>query len=108
FAPQAPQDLSLFLPEWMIFPLPVLRTCLIIGELDRRIGQRRDATRAPIQARNGWRPSGRLLVTPPHHLSDGQNLSNLWGPPQLSDPSHLAKYPEMEEHFNRSREVFYH
>src|SRR5271157_5432922 len=82
FAPQAPQDLSLFLPEWMIFPLPVLRTCLIIGELDRRIGQRRDATRAPIQARNGWRPSGRLLVTPPHHLSDGQNLSNLWGPPQ--------------------------
>jgi ABC-3C protein len=27
---------------------------------------------------------------------------------QLSDPSHLTKYPEMEEHFNRSREVFYH
>ena len=53
FAPQAPQDLSLFLPEWMIFPLPVLRRCLIIGELDRRIGQRRDATRAPTQARNG-------------------------------------------------------
>jgi NADPH2:quinone reductase len=25
--------------------------------------QRRDATRAPIQARNGWRPSGRLLLT---------------------------------------------
>ena len=49
--------------------------------LDRRIGQRRDATRAPTQARNGWRPSGRLLVTPLHHLSDGQNLSNLWGPP---------------------------
>ncbi len=82
FAPQSPQDLSLFLPEWMIFPLPVLRRCLIIGELDRRIGQRRDATRAPTQVRNGWRPSGRLLVTPPHHLSDGQNLSNLWGPPQ--------------------------
>jgi hypothetical protein len=81
FAPQAPQDLSLFLPEWMIFTLPVLRTCLILGRLDRRIGQRRDATRAPTQARNGWRPSGRLLVTPPHHLSDGQNLSNLWGPP---------------------------
>ena len=76
FVPQAPQDLSLFLPEWIIFPLPVLRACLIIGELDRRIGQRRDATRAPIQARNGWRPSGRLLVTPPHHLSDGRS-----GPP---------------------------
>jgi hypothetical protein len=24
------------------------------------------------------------LVTPPHHLSDGQNLSNLWGPAQSS------------------------
>jgi len=88
FAPQAPQDLSLFLPEWTIFPLPVLRTCLIMGELDRRIGQRRDATRAPIQARNGWRPSGRLLVTSPHHLSDGQNLSNLWGPPQ----GHMSRW----------------
>src|ERR1039457_712071 len=69
----------------MFFCLPVLPSCFIIGKLDRRIGQRRDATRAPTQARNGWRPSGRLLVTPPHHLSDGQNLSNLWGPPQCYD-----------------------
>ena len=59
-----------------------LRSCRTLERLDRRIGQRRDATRAPIQARNGWRPSGRLLVTPPHHLKDGQILSNLWGPPQ--------------------------
>ena len=44
----------------------------------------RDATRAPMQARNGWRPSGRLLVTPSHHLKDGQILSNLWGPPHVS------------------------
>ena len=27
---------------------------------------------------------------------------------QLNDPSQLAKYPEMEQHFNRCREVFYH
>jgi hypothetical protein len=27
---------------------------------------------------------------------------------QLSEPSHLARYPEVEQHFNRSREVFYH
>src|ERR1017187_7819103 len=81
FAPPTPQDLSLFLPEWMFFCLPVLPSCFIIGKLDRRIGQRRDATRAPTQARHGWRPSGLLLVPPPHHLSDGQNLSNLWGPP---------------------------
>src|ERR1035441_2822894 len=71
----------------MFFCLPVLPSCFIIGKLDRRIGQRRDATRAPTQARNGWRPSGRLLVTPPHHLSDGQNLSNPWGPPHRAKPT---------------------
>jgi len=27
---------------------------------------------------------------------------------QLDDPTQLAKYPEMERHFNRSREIFYH
>lgn len=27
---------------------------------------------------------------------------------QLNDPSQLAKYPEIEQHFNRSREIFYH
>jgi hypothetical protein len=27
---------------------------------------------------------------------------------QLNDPGQLSKYPEMEQHFNRSREVFYH
>jgi hypothetical protein len=27
---------------------------------------------------------------------------------QLNEPAQLAKYPEMEKHFNRSREVFYH
>jgi hypothetical protein len=81
-APQTPRDLALFRPEWMILFFADSRTCLTIEGLDRRIGQRRDATRAPSQARNGWRPSGRLLVTPPHHLSQGQILSNLWGPPQ--------------------------
>jgi hypothetical protein len=61
FAPQAPQDLSLFLPEWMVFVLAVVRGCRTMEKLDRRIGQRRDATRAPSQARSGWRSSGRLL-----------------------------------------------
>src|SRR6516165_3483821 len=45
-------------------------------ELDRRIGQRRDATRAPTQARSGWRPSGRLLDSPPHHLRNGEVCPN--------------------------------
>jgi len=39
-------------------------TCRTIEMLDRNIGQRRDATRAPIQARNGWRLSGRRLGQP--------------------------------------------
>ena len=83
-APQTPRDLALFRPEWMILFFADSRSCLTIRGLDRRIGQRRDATRAPTQARNGWRPSGRLLVTPPYHLSEGQILSNLWGPPQVA------------------------
>src|SRR5436190_9185975 len=83
-APQTPRDLALFRPEWIILFFADSSRCLTIEELDRRIGQRRDATRAPTQARNGWRPSGRLLVTSPHHLSDGQILSNLWGPPHRS------------------------
>src|SRR5580704_608032 len=52
-----------------------------IEMLDRRIGQRWDATRAPIQARNGWRPHGRRLVSPPHHLRTDEFLSKRWGPP---------------------------
>src|SRR5579863_5752761 len=39
-------------------------TCRTIDLLARRIGQRRDATRAPMQVRNGWRPSGRRLAQP--------------------------------------------
>src|SRR5437867_1698715 len=80
-APQTPRDLALFFSRMDGFCFSRLRSCRTLEKLDRKTGQRRDATRAPIQARNGWRPSGRLLVTPPHHLSDGQILSNLWGPP---------------------------
>src|SRR5690349_3052556 len=81
-APQTPRDLTLFFSRMDVFCFSGWRSCRTLERLDRKTGQRRDATRAPIQARNGWRPSGRLLVTPPHHLSDGQILSNLWGPPQ--------------------------
>ncbi len=42
--------------------------------LDGRIGQRRDATRAPNQAWSGWRLSGHLLDCPPHHLRNGEIL----------------------------------
>src|SRR5215475_6314216 len=83
-APQTPRDLALFFSRMDGFCFSGLRSCRTLERLDRRIGQRRDATRAPIQARNGWRPSGRLLVMPPHHLRMGNILSNLWGPPHIS------------------------
>src|SRR5580658_4107515 len=44
--------------------------CRTIEKLDRRIGQRRDATRAPIQVRNGWRPHGRRLTQPARPSKD--------------------------------------
>src|SRR5271157_4108725 len=81
-APQTPRDLTLFFSRMDIFRFSDLRSWRTMERLDRRIGQRRDATRAPIQARNGWRPSGRLLVSPLHHLRTGKILSKRWGPPQ--------------------------
>src|SRR6266568_7193290 len=83
-APQTPRDLELFFSRMDAFLFTRNGTCRTIEMLDRRIGPRRDATPAPIQARNGWRPPGRLLITPSHHLKDGQILSNLWGPPHLT------------------------
>jgi hypothetical protein len=81
-APQTPRDLALFFSRMDILGFSDLRSSRIMERLDRRTGQRRDATRAPIQARNGWRPSGRLLVSPLHHLRTGKILSKRWGPPQ--------------------------
>src|SRR6266700_6975586 len=80
-APQTPRELELFFSRMDAFLFTRNGTCRTIEMLDRRIGPRRDATPAPIQARNGWRPPGRLLITPSHHLKDGQIFSNLWGPP---------------------------
>src|SRR6266702_3390698 len=83
FAPQTPQDLALFSSRVDGFCFAVIRDCRTMEGLDRRIGQRRDATRAPTQARSGWRPSGRLLDSPPRHLRIGKILSKQWGPPQV-------------------------
>src|ERR1700689_1022285 len=59
--PPNPWDLSLFSSRMDTFLFTGIESCRTIEMLDRRIGQRRDATRAPTQARNGWRPHGRLL-----------------------------------------------
>src|ERR1700683_3830981 len=62
--PPNPRDLALSFSRMDVFLFTGNSTCRTIERLDRRIGQRRDATRAPIQARNGWRPHGRRLGQP--------------------------------------------
>src|SRR5215813_9157720 len=82
-APHAPPGLTLFSSRVDGFALADHSDCRTMVGLDRRIGQRRDATRAPNQARSGWRPSGRLLDSPLHHLRTAEILSKQWGPPHL-------------------------
>src|SRR5579863_3242075 len=62
--PPNPRDLSLLSSRMDAFCFTRNGTCRTIDLLARRIGQRRDATRAPMQVRNGWRPSGRRLAQP--------------------------------------------
>src|SRR5689334_6684023 len=89
-APQTPRDLSLFSSRVDGFALAVLSDCRTIVGLDRKTGQRRDPTRAPNQARSGWRPSGRLLDSRPHYLRNDEILSKQPGPPQFVAPGMAA------------------
>src|SRR5208283_4445850 len=45
----------------------------------------------------GWRPSGRLLVSPLHHLRTAEIPSKRWGPPQT---------PELEAQGNHGGENY--
>ena len=47
-------------------------TCRTIDLLARRIGLSRDGTRAPMQVRNGWRPSGRRSNQPAAPSKNGR------------------------------------
>lgn len=67
--------------EWMVLLWWRSAIAIQMERLDRRVGQRRDATRAPTQARSGWWPPDRLLVSPLHHLRTTDILSKRWGPP---------------------------
>ena len=62
--PPNPRDLPLLFSRMDAFCFTRNGACRTINLLARRIGQRRDATRAPMQVRNGWRPHGRLLGQP--------------------------------------------
>jgi transposase InsO family protein len=88
--PPNPRDLALLFSRMDAFPFTADGIRRTIEMLDRRIGQRRDATRAPIQVRNGWRPYGRLLIQPARPSKDACFLSKRWGPPQWERPS--ARY----------------
>ena len=71
--PSSSRDLSPLLPEWMFFPLLQMAACRTLEMLARGTGLRGDATRAPMQVRNGWRPHRRHL-TQPASLSKGDRF----------------------------------
>jgi len=70
--PPDPRDLALLFSRMDAFRFTPNRIRRKIEMLDRRIGQRRDATRAPNQVRNGWRPHGRLLIQPARPSKDAR------------------------------------
>src|SRR5271163_920211 len=67
--PPSPRDLPLLFSRMEVFRFTRCGDCRTIDLLARRIGPRGDATRAPMQVRNGRRPQGRLLVQQPAALS---------------------------------------
>src|SRR5579864_3937646 len=77
--PPNPRDLAQFSARMDAFLFTENSTCRTIEMLDRRVGQRRDATRAPIQARNGWRPHGRRLGQPAAPSKDCRNFVQTMG-----------------------------
>ena len=66
--PPNPRDLAQFLARMDDFAFALTEVCRTMETLDRRVGQRRDATRAPNQVRNGWRSHDRLLLTRRHTI----------------------------------------
>jgi len=75
----ASRDLALFSSRMDGFFFPGSSTCRTMERLDRRVRQRRDATRAPNQARNGWRPQGRLRGQPASPSKYRQNFVQTMG-----------------------------
>ena len=72
--PPNPRDLALLFSRMGAFRFTRNGACRTIDLLARRIGLRRDATRAPMQVRNGWRPSGRRSDRPAAPSKNGRNF----------------------------------
>jgi hypothetical protein len=109
--PPNPRDLALLFSRMDdAFCFTGNSTCRTIEMLDRRIGQRRDATRAPIQARNGWRPHGRLLGQPATPSKDRRNFVQTMGSTspmkpaicnsKIFRPEFLAVFAQMGDDLN--------
>ena len=70
--PPNPRDLPLLLTRMDAFCFTRNGSCRTIVLLARRIGLSRDGTRAPMQVRNGWRPSGRRSDQPAAPSKNGR------------------------------------
>jgi hypothetical protein len=77
--PSSSRDLPLLLPEWMLFALLQMAACRTLEMLARGTGLRGDATRAPMQVRNGWRPHRRHLTQPASLSKDDRFFVQMMG-----------------------------
>src|SRR6266404_6596713 len=77
--PPNPRDLALLFSRMDAFCFTRNGACRKIETLARRIGLSRDGTRAPMQVRNGWRPSGRRSGQPAAPSKNGRNFVQLMG-----------------------------
>jgi hypothetical protein len=62
--PSNSRDLPPLLPEWIFFALLKRARWPTLELLARETGLRGDATRAPMQVRNGWWPRAAILTQP--------------------------------------------
>src|ERR1700688_2590099 len=96
--PPSPRDLALLFSRMDAFRFTRNGTCRTIESLARRIGLSRDGTRAPMQVRNGWRPSGRLRGQPAAPSKNGRNFVQLMGSTSGCTFSKVATLGRMHGH----------
>ena len=77
--PSSSRDLPLLLPEWMLFALLQMAACRTLEMLARGTGLRGDATRAPMQVRNGWRFSPPPFTQPASLSKDARFFVQMMG-----------------------------
>jgi hypothetical protein len=95
--PSSSRDLPLLSPEWILFGLLQMAACRTLEMLARGTGLRGDATRAPMQVRNGWRPHRRHL-TQPASLSKDEPIfvQTMGSTSELTKTILYAGYPVIE------------